>query len=102
MSDAGLREVIESGGTRRSVTEPAHTPEAVVERFAALLADGDLEGLVELYEPDAAFLPPPAPAAPAAAPPRPARAPGGGGAGGGGAGGGGRLRAVRVRRGRRR
>lgn|SRR5215211_226350 len=59
MSDAGLREVIESGGTRRSVTEPAHTPEAVVERFAALLADGDLEGLVELYEPDAAFLPQP-------------------------------------------
>jgi uncharacterized protein (TIGR02246 family) len=34
-------------------------PEAVIERFSALLADGDLEGMMELYEPDAAFAPQP-------------------------------------------
>jgi uncharacterized protein (TIGR02246 family) len=34
-------------------------PEAVVERFSELLADGDLEAMMELYEPDAAFAPQP-------------------------------------------
>jgi uncharacterized protein (TIGR02246 family) len=34
-------------------------PAAVVERFAELLAEGDLEGMLELYEPDAAFAPQP-------------------------------------------
>jgi uncharacterized protein (TIGR02246 family) len=38
---------------------PTHTPEATIRRFSALLADGDLDGLVELYEPDAAFTPRP-------------------------------------------
>ena len=36
------------------------TPEAVVERFSELLADGDLEAMMQLYEPDAAFAPNPA------------------------------------------
>jgi uncharacterized protein (TIGR02246 family) len=30
-------------------------PEAVIERFSALLAAGDLDGMIDLYEPDAAF-----------------------------------------------
>jgi uncharacterized protein (TIGR02246 family) len=34
-------------------------PEAVIERFSELLAEGDLEGMLELYEPDAAFAPQP-------------------------------------------
>jgi uncharacterized protein (TIGR02246 family) len=34
-------------------------PEAVIERFSELLADGDLEAMMELYEPDAAFVPQP-------------------------------------------
>jgi uncharacterized protein (TIGR02246 family) len=34
-------------------------PEAVIEKFAELLAVGDLEGMLELYEPDAAFAPQP-------------------------------------------
>jgi uncharacterized protein (TIGR02246 family) len=34
-------------------------PEAVIERFSELLADGDLEAMMELYEPDAAFAPQP-------------------------------------------
>ncbi len=34
-------------------------PEAVIERFSELLAEGDLEAMVELYEPDAAFAPQP-------------------------------------------
>jgi uncharacterized protein (TIGR02246 family) len=34
-------------------------PEAVIERFAALLAEGDIDGMLELYEPDAAFSPQP-------------------------------------------
>jgi len=34
-------------------------PEAVIERFSELLADGDLDGMMELYEPDAAFAPQP-------------------------------------------
>jgi uncharacterized protein (TIGR02246 family) len=35
------------------------TPEATIERFSELLADGDLDAMVELYEPDAAFAPQP-------------------------------------------
>jgi uncharacterized protein (TIGR02246 family) len=34
-------------------------PEAVIERFSELLADGDLDAMMELYEPDAAFAPQP-------------------------------------------
>jgi uncharacterized protein (TIGR02246 family) len=34
-------------------------PEATIERFSELLAEGDLEALLELYEPDAAFAPQP-------------------------------------------
>jgi uncharacterized protein (TIGR02246 family) len=34
-------------------------PEAVIERFSQLLVDGDLEGMVALYEPDATFAPQP-------------------------------------------
>jgi uncharacterized protein (TIGR02246 family) len=34
-------------------------PEAVIERFSELLAQGDLDAMVELYEPDAAFAPQP-------------------------------------------
>jgi uncharacterized protein (TIGR02246 family) len=34
-------------------------PEAVIERFSQLLADGDLDAMVELYEPDATFVPQP-------------------------------------------
>jgi uncharacterized protein (TIGR02246 family) len=34
-------------------------PEAVIERFSRLLADGNLDGIMELYEPDAAFAPQP-------------------------------------------
>lgn len=37
----------------------AQTPEQAIERFSALLAEGDLDGMVELYEPDAAFAPEP-------------------------------------------
>jgi uncharacterized protein (TIGR02246 family) len=37
----------------------AQTPEQAIERFAALLAEGDLDGMLELYEPDAAFAPEP-------------------------------------------
>ena len=36
-----------------------HRPEAVIERFSRLLAEGDLDAMVELYEPDAAFAPQP-------------------------------------------
>jgi uncharacterized protein (TIGR02246 family) len=40
--------------------EPAApAPEAVIERFSQLLADGDLDAMVELYEPDATFAPQP-------------------------------------------
>ena len=35
------------------------TPEAVIERFGELLAEGDIEAMVDLYEPDAAFAPQP-------------------------------------------
>jgi uncharacterized protein (TIGR02246 family) len=34
-------------------------PEAVIERFSQLLATGDLDAMVELYEPDATFAPQP-------------------------------------------
>jgi uncharacterized protein (TIGR02246 family) len=34
-------------------------PEAVIQRFSRLLADGDIDGIMELYEPDAAFAPQP-------------------------------------------
>jgi uncharacterized protein (TIGR02246 family) len=35
------------------------SPEAVIERFSQLLADGDLDAMVQLYEPDATFAPQP-------------------------------------------
>ena len=34
-------------------------PEAVIERFAGLLADGDVDSMMDLYEPEAAFAPQP-------------------------------------------
>ena len=34
-------------------------PEAVIERFSRLLLEGDLEAMLELYEPDATFAPQP-------------------------------------------
>ena len=34
-------------------------PESVIEHFSELLADGDLDAMMELYEPDAAFAPQP-------------------------------------------
>jgi uncharacterized protein (TIGR02246 family) len=34
-------------------------PEATIERFSELLAKGDLEAMLDLYEPDAAFAPQP-------------------------------------------
>ena len=36
-----------------------HSPGQVIERFSARLAEGDLDGMVELYEQDAAFAPQP-------------------------------------------
>jgi uncharacterized protein (TIGR02246 family) len=39
------------------MSEPG--PEAVIERFSQLLAEGDLDAMVELYEPDATFAPQP-------------------------------------------
>jgi uncharacterized protein (TIGR02246 family) len=41
------------------MTATTHTPEDTIRRFSALLADGDLDALVDLYEPDAAFAPQP-------------------------------------------
>jgi uncharacterized protein (TIGR02246 family) len=35
------------------------TPEATIESFSTLLAEGDLDAMVELYEPDTAFAPQP-------------------------------------------
>jgi uncharacterized protein (TIGR02246 family) len=35
------------------------TPEHVLERFSTLLAQSDLDGLVDLYEPEAVFAPQP-------------------------------------------
>ena len=37
----------------------ASAPKAVIERFSQLLAEGDLDAMVELYEPDATFAPQP-------------------------------------------
>ena len=34
-------------------------PEATIERFSELIADGDLDAVMELYEPDCAFAPQP-------------------------------------------
>src|SRR5262245_55651427 len=34
-------------------------PESTVKRFSELLVEGDLEGMLDLYEPDAAFAPQP-------------------------------------------
>ena len=34
-------------------------PEAVIERFSRLLGEGDLDSMMELYEPDATFAPQP-------------------------------------------
>jgi uncharacterized protein (TIGR02246 family) len=39
------------------MTDPR--PEAVIERFSELLADHDLDAMMALYEPDAAFAPQP-------------------------------------------
>jgi uncharacterized protein (TIGR02246 family) len=41
------------------VTASTNPPEATIRRFSALLAEGDLDALVDLYEPDAAFVPRP-------------------------------------------
>jgi uncharacterized protein (TIGR02246 family) len=38
---------------------PTHSPEDTIRRFPALLADGDLDALVDLYEQDATFTPRP-------------------------------------------
>jgi uncharacterized protein (TIGR02246 family) len=35
------------------------TPDQTIERFGELLAEGDLDAIVELYEPDAVFVPQP-------------------------------------------
>jgi uncharacterized protein (TIGR02246 family) len=41
------------------VITPSHTPEATIQRFSTLLAEADLDGLLALYEQDAAFAPQP-------------------------------------------
>jgi uncharacterized protein (TIGR02246 family) len=41
------------------MTTTAPSPEDTITRFSALLAEGDLNALVELYEPDATFVPRP-------------------------------------------
>ena len=41
------------------MSRTAMRPEATIERFAALLSAGDVDRLLELYEPDAAFAPQP-------------------------------------------
>jgi uncharacterized protein (TIGR02246 family) len=41
------------------MTASTHTPQDTISRFSALLADGDLDALLDLYEPDAAFAPRP-------------------------------------------
>jgi uncharacterized protein (TIGR02246 family) len=38
---------------------PTQTPESTIARFSALLAEGDLDALLELYEPQATFVPRP-------------------------------------------
>jgi uncharacterized protein (TIGR02246 family) len=41
------------------LTVSTRTPEDTIRRFSALLSDGDLDALVDLYEPEAAFAPQP-------------------------------------------
>jgi uncharacterized protein (TIGR02246 family) len=41
------------------MTTSTPAPEDTIRRFSALLAQGDLDALVDLYEPDAAFAPRP-------------------------------------------
>jgi uncharacterized protein (TIGR02246 family) len=41
------------------VTPSNQTPEATIERFSTLLAEADLDALVDLYEPAATFAPQP-------------------------------------------
>jgi uncharacterized protein (TIGR02246 family) len=41
------------------MTTPTPTPHDTIHRFADLLAEGDLDALVDLYEPEAAFAPRP-------------------------------------------
>jgi uncharacterized protein (TIGR02246 family) len=41
------------------MTASTRTPEDTIRRFSALLADRDLDALVDLYEPNAAFAPRP-------------------------------------------
>ena len=41
------------------MTASIRTPEDTIRRFSALLAEGDLDSMVDLYEPDAAFVPRP-------------------------------------------
>ncbi|MGH2714093.1 MAG: YybH family protein [Thermoleophilaceae bacterium] len=41
------------------MTASTPAPEDTIRRFSALLAEGDLDALVDLYEPEAAFLPRP-------------------------------------------
>ncbi|HEX5979650.1 MAG TPA: SgcJ/EcaC family oxidoreductase [Thermoleophilaceae bacterium] len=41
------------------MTTSTHTPEATIRHFSTLLAERDLDALVDLYEPDAAFAPRP-------------------------------------------
>ena len=38
---------------------PSTHPEAVIQQFAAALQSGDLETMLDLYEPDATFAPEP-------------------------------------------
>jgi uncharacterized protein (TIGR02246 family) len=42
-----------------SVSDQASAPEAVIDRFAELIGEGDVEGALALYEEDAVFLPEP-------------------------------------------
>ena len=41
------------------MTAVTRTPEDTIRRFSALLAEGDLDAMVDLYEPDAVFAPHP-------------------------------------------
>ena len=41
------------------MTAAAQTPEGTIARFSALLAEGDLDALLDLYEPQATFAPTP-------------------------------------------
>jgi uncharacterized protein (TIGR02246 family) len=41
------------------MTATTQPPEDTIRRFSSLLAEGDLDALVDLYEPDAAFAPQP-------------------------------------------